>query len=133
MDTLDIHTPATAVLGTTPLGTIRRNNRSLRLSLGKAEPGQWCIRVDVIATDTHLGVVVVTPGWNPAPIWEPAAGLIGILYGVPVETSIVETCEAFAAAVSNGVPLDARHGLRLDPACPYPIPMHEQEGVAWAA
>lgn len=119
--------------GAVPIGTIRRNARSLRLTRVAGEEGQWCFSIAEVTTDVYLGLVVITPGWDPAPIWEREAFKRGILFGTRIEIRIVETCEEFVDAVISGIPLDARHGLRLYPDCPYPIPMHEQEAVAWVA
>jgi len=130
MDTIDVQPPLAPAL--IPIGTIR-HGVSMRLSREDAEPGQWRIAVDAIKAETRFGAVVITPGWPPAPIWEPEAAHRGIVFGSRVEIGIVEACEEFVAAVLTGVPLDARHGLRLDPQCPYPIPMREQVGVAWVA
>lgn len=121
--------PAPALI---PLGTIRRGC-SLRLSREEAEPGQWRFAVDAIegAGDMRLGAVVVAPGWPPASIWEPEAAEYGIVSGSRIDISIVETCEEITDAIQLGVPLNGRHGFKPASDCPYPIPMHEQVGVAW--
>jgi hypothetical protein len=132
MDTITTHEPG-PLLETVPLGTIRPSGISLRLSREPGEAGQWRYAVDAIETpaDVRLGVVVVAPGWPPAPIWEPAAAARGIVFGSRVEISIVETCEDITDAILHGVFLDGRAGFRPAPECPYAIPMREQVGVAW--
>lgn len=132
MDTIDVQAPPAPARALIPLGTIRRGC-SLRLSREEAEPGQWRYAVDAIEAggDIRLGAVVVAPGWAPAPIWEPEAAERGIVFGSRVEISIVETCEELTDAILNDVFLDGCHGFKPAPDCPYPIPMHEQMGVAW--
>ncbi|THV35694.1 hypothetical protein [Glycomyces buryatensis] len=121
---------------TDPLGTIRRNCRSLRLAREASnEPGRWRITVTAIYPEGNeaLGAVVVAPGQPTAPAWKPEAYEVGIIAGSLVETGIVNTCEAIVDAILNGTELEARHGFKKARDCSYKIPMLPQEAVAWVS
>lgn len=116
-----------------PIGTIRRNSRSLRLTRDTSHEEGWRLLVGAIGPkdDLPLGTVVIAPGRERAPIWRPEAADMGIVFGSLVEIGIVRTCEAIVAAIVTAKPLDRRHGFVAAHDCPYAIPMQPQEAVTW--
>jgi hypothetical protein len=131
MDTINTARPP--ITGVVPLGTLRRNNRTLHLRHDTEEESG--VRFKFAAGDgderTELGAAIIPDKGGPERQWLTAALEVGIRKNDLVESGIIKALKGLARSIQTGKTLSAEHGFVKHPQCPHPFEVEEL--VPWRA
>lgn len=128
MDTISPATPTAT--GLVPLGTIRRQNRTIHISHDTdRQDGTRFVLKEEASRTIELGAVTITTDKSaPERCWLPAAHAIGISEGRLVEASIIRCLRDLVRSIHEQRMMPADHGfVRYASKCPYAFEVEELE------
>lgn len=118
MDTINKAAPVTGVV---PLGTIRRNNRTIMIRHDADEEDGIRFKLAAVEpkTSTELGSVTLGDGNSIERRWLEAATSIGISKSHVVEGGVIRCLRSLARSIEDGTDVPGDHGFVKASDCPY--------------